>query len=171
MVDDLVVGIVIDRITDGWKVDIGASQPAALSIYEFEGGTKKNRANLVQGSLVYARMLVANKDVEPEIACRGVSGKSEGFGPLNDGYMFKCSTGLARQCLASDSVVLNEIGKYLPFEIAVGVNGRIWVNSTSTANTTVIANAILNSEFLSSDLICKMVKKLVAKAKEADSRD
>lgn len=163
----MVVGIVVDRITDGWKVDIGASQMAALSIYEFEGGTKKNRAPLVPGSLVYARMLVANKDVEPEISCKGESGKADGFGPLNEGYMFKCSSGLARQCLATDSVVLNEIGRYLPFEIAVGVNGRIWVNSTSTINTTVIANAIINSEYLSSENIVKMVKKLVAKAKTA----
>lgn len=153
-------------MTEGWKVDIGSSQLASLSIYSFEGGTKKNRPNLVQGSLVYARMSVANKDVEPEIACVSSSGKADGFGPLADGYMFKCSTGLARQCLASDSVVLNEIGKYLPFEIAVGLNGRIWVNSTSSINTVVISNAIINSEFLSSDMIVTMVKKLVARAQK-----
>lgn len=160
------MGIVADKMTEGWKVDIGSSQLASLSIYSFEGGTKKNRPNLVQGSLVYARMSVANKDVEPEIACVSSAGKADGFGPLTDGYMFKCSTGLARQCLASDSIVLNEIGKYLPFEIAVGLNGRIWVNSTSSINTVVISNAIINSEFLSSDMIITMVKKLVARAQK-----
>lgn len=145
-------------------MDVGSSQTASLSIYSFEGGTKKNRPNLSHGSLVYARMNVANKDVEPELSCIAASGRAEGFGPLNDGYMFKCSTGLSRQCLATDSVVLNELGKYLPFEIAVGMNGRIWVNSTSTMNTTVVANAIINSEFLSSEKIITMVKKLIASA-------
>jgi exosome complex component RRP40 len=161
-----VVGVVTDKMTEGWKVDIGAHQIATLSIYAFEGGTKKNRANLSQGSLVYARMSVANKDVEPELSCVAASGKAEGFGPLVDGYMFKCSTGLSRQCLAADSVVLNELGKYLPFEIAVGMNGRIWVNSTSSLNTTVVANAIINSEFLSSDKIVTMVKKLIASSQK-----
>jgi exosome complex component RRP40 len=51
------------------------------------------------GSLVYARMIVANKDMEPEISCMTGSGKAEGFGPLNGGYMIKTSTGLARQCV------------------------------------------------------------------------
>ena len=153
-------------MTEGWKVDIGSSQLASLSIYSFEGGTKKNRPNLVTGSLVYARMSVANKDVEPEIVCVSAAGKAEGFGPLNDGYLLKCSIGLSRQCLATDSVVLNEIGKYLPFEIAVGLNGRIWINSTNSIHTVVIANAITNSEFLSSDMIITMVKKLVAKAQK-----
>lgn len=164
--DDLVVGIVTDKLVDSWRVDIGAAQPASLSIYSFEGGTKRNRANLPLGSLVYARMAVANKDVEPEISCVSAAGKAEGFGPLTDGYMFKCSTGLARQCLAPDCIVLNELGKYLPFEIAVGMNGRIWINSTTTLNTTVIANAIMNSEFLSSTKIVNMVQKLVAKTRQ-----
>ena len=160
------VGIVSDKMTEGWKVDVGASQLASLSIYAFEGGTKKNRPNLVPGSLVYARMSMANKDVEPELSCIAASGKAEGFGPLVEGYMFKCSTGLARQCLAADSIVLNEIGRYLPFEIAVGLNGRIWVNSTSNLNTMVIANAIINSEYLNSEKVVSMVKKLITKAQQ-----
>lgn len=168
--DDLVVGIVSDKMNEGWKVDVGSSQLASLSIYAFEGGTKKNRPNLVPGSVVYARMSTTNKDVEPELSCTGASGKAEGFGPLTDGYLFKCSTGLSRQCLAADSIVLNEIGKYLPFEIAVGLNGRIWVKSTSVLNTTVISNAIINSEFLSAEKIVSMVKKLITKAQK-EQRD
>ena len=164
-VDDLVIGIITEKLSEGWKVDIGSSQVATLSIYAFEGGTKRNRPALPQGSLVYARMSLSNKDVEPEISCVAATGKAEGFGPLVGGYMFKCSTGLTRQCLVVDCVVLNELGKYIPFEIAVGMNGRIWVNSTNTTNCTIIVNAIINSEFLSDENIIDMVKKLVARSK------
>lgn len=44
--DDVVIGIVTERLGEGFKVDIGTHQPATLSIYQFEGGTKRNRPNL-----------------------------------------------------------------------------------------------------------------------------
>jgi exosome complex component RRP40 len=49
------------------------------------------------GNLVYARVTVANKDMEPELACVSTQGKAEGFGPLIGGYMFKCDTKLVRE--------------------------------------------------------------------------
>ncbi len=50
------------------------------------------------GALVYARVSVANKDMEPELDCIHPStGKSDGFGELKEGFMFKCSLGLARR--------------------------------------------------------------------------
>lgn len=35
--------------------------------------------------------------MEPEIECLSAHGKKDGFGPLTDGYMFQCSSGLARE--------------------------------------------------------------------------
>ena len=93
----MVIGIVTEKLSEGWKVDIGCHQVAMLTIYSFEGGTKKNRAPLKVGSLVYARIIVANKDVEPELSCVNSTGKADVYGPLNGGYMFKSSIGLARE--------------------------------------------------------------------------
>lgn len=47
-------------------------------------------------SLVYARVVVAHKDMEPELACMSASNKADGFGELRDGYVFECSLGLAK---------------------------------------------------------------------------
>ncbi|KAF9667857.1 hypothetical protein SADUNF_Sadunf15G0066900 [Salix dunnii] len=55
------------------------------------------------------------------------SGKAAEFGALKDGYMFKYSTGLSRMLLSSTRPVLEALGKKLSFEIAGGLNGRVWV--------------------------------------------
>lgn len=44
--DDLVIGIVTAKLTESWKVDIGVHEFATLSMYSFEGATKKNRPDL-----------------------------------------------------------------------------------------------------------------------------
>ena len=49
------------------------------------------------GDLVYARLCVANKDMEPELDCTDGSGRSSGLGPLSGGFVFTCSLGLTRK--------------------------------------------------------------------------
>eukprot|EP01127_Copromyxa_protea_P017046 TRINITY_DN5162_c0_g1_i1.p1 TRINITY_DN5162_c0_g1~~TRINITY_DN5162_c0_g1_i1.p1 ORF type:complete len:234 (+),score=23.52 TRINITY_DN5162_c0_g1_i1:15-716(+) len=164
-VDDLVLGIITSRLTESWKVDIGCHEHATLSMYSFEGATKKNRADLPVGSLVYCRVKVASRDMEPELSCMSVKGKKEGFGPLEGGYMVKCDTCLARDCLAEDSTVLNALGASIPYEVAVGVNGRIWVKATTIENTILVANCILNSQHMSPEQTQSMVQSMVRQNK------
>ena len=49
------------------------------------------------GDLVYARLLVANKDMEPELVCIDSDGRSSGYGVLRGGFMIHTSTSLARK--------------------------------------------------------------------------
>lgn len=52
------------------------------------------------GSLVYARVSLAHKDMEPELQCYDAqTRKSEGFGELKGGFMQKCSLGTCRACV------------------------------------------------------------------------
>jgi exosome complex component RRP40 len=87
-VEDMVVGIVASVGATQMTVDIGGAAPASLDNLAFEGASRKNRPNLKPGSLVYARVTLANKDMEPEVSCLSTSGKAEGFGALDDGYLF-----------------------------------------------------------------------------------
>jgi len=48
----------------------------------------------------------------------------------------------------------------LPFEIAVGLNGRIWVNGRSTNETLALAHAVSSAELLSEGQVKDMVRKL-----------
>jgi len=162
---DLVIGVITDILKDEWKVDIGYHQFAYLSFMSFEGATKRNKKVFHVGTVIYAMVSVAGRDMEPEIVCMSRRGKSEGFGELIDGYMFKSSLGLARQCLDSNSVVLSTLGMYVPYEIAVGANGRIWVKSNTPLETILISNAIINSEYLSNTQTREMVELLIRKTK------
>ncbi|KAJ1810599.1 exosome non-catalytic core subunit rrp40 [Coemansia sp. RSA 2599] len=159
-----VVGVVVARHGEGYRVDIGSAHDALLPLLAFEGATKRNKPNLAVGTTVYARVSVANSLMDPEIECyNSNTGKSEGFGELSEGFTFKCSLGLARRLFSSKAPVLNALGSKLPFEVAVGLNGRVWINTESPETTVVVANAIKNSEFLDAKQCRQMVNELLEK--------
>ncbi|EFA76349.1 Putative nuclease [Heterostelium album PN500] len=147
-VEDMVIGIIVDKHPESFKVDIGSSSLALLSAYSFEGATKNNKPLLQVGNLVYCRVLIANKDMEPELVCMSVRNKAEGYGQLVNGYMFNCSLGLSHYLLSEDCEILKILGKHIAYEIAVGVNGRVWVNSMDNQQTIIVANTILNSQYM-----------------------
>ncbi len=57
--------------------------------------------------------------------------------------------------------VLNELAKALKFEIAVGANGLLWVNSPNFAHTTAILNAVASSESLDEEETVTMVDAII----------
>lgn len=143
---DLIIGIVKARVGDLYRVDIGSADTAAISYLAFEAATKKNRPDLNPGDLIYARVLNANADIEPELVCVNSNGKRGKLGVLQDGFFFKCSLNLARLLLRESCPVFTALTDELPFEIAVGVNGRIWVKAHSMRETVGLANAIMSLE-------------------------
>ncbi|CAM6098182.1 unnamed protein product [Calypogeia fissa] len=148
-VEDGVLGVVTD-CREAFSVDIGASVSALLPRLSFEGATRRNAPNLQVGALVYARVVKSHRDINPEMSCMDVTGKSAGFGLLKGGYLFECSTGLARALLSKRTCpVLEALGKSLSYEIAVGLNGRVWVTAESPAIIVAVSNAISNAELLS----------------------
>jgi exosome complex component RRP40 len=109
--------------------------------------------------------------MDPEIECVSSStGKSEGLGPLNGGMLFNVSLGMARRLMMAkpadqgNLVVLDEIGgQGVAFEIAVGRNGKVWVDSKSLKVTLAIGKAIQDTDKkgLGADEQRKLVRKLV----------
>eukprot|EP00741_Cyanophora_paradoxa_P025281 tig00000361_g24400.t1 len=164
--EDMVIGVVTDRLAEAFKVDIGGAHVAQLPALAFENATRRNRPDLKVGSVVYARLTVADRDMEPELACMAASGKAQGFGELEGGYLFSCSLGLSKALMDPDCVVLTELGSHLPFEIAVGANGRVWVKANLVSHSILLANAVLNSELLTAAQCRKMVRRLVEQASQ-----
>ncbi|MBA0711260.1 hypothetical protein Golax_010458 [Gossypium laxum] len=149
-VEDTILGIVVDSKADNFLIDIKGPAMGFLPVLAFEGGTRRNIPKFEVGTLLYLRVVKANFGMNPELSCTDASGKAAEFGPLKDGYMFETSTGLSRKLLSSPACpVLEALGKKLSFEIAVGLNGRVWVNAASPDTIVVVANAIMNSECLS----------------------
>ncbi|KAG8638816.1 putative exosome complex component rrp40 isoform X1 [Manihot esculenta] len=163
-VEDTVLGIVVDSKAENFLVDIKGPALAFLPVLAFEGGTRRNIPKFEGGTLLYVRVVKANPGMNPELSCTDASGKAAEFGALKDGYMFECSTGLSRMLLSSPTCpVLEALGNKLSFEIAVGLNGRVWVNATSPSTVIIVANAIMNSETLSGVQQKIMVEKLLQK--------
>ena len=91
--------------------------------------------------------------------------QAAGFGHLKDGYMTECSTALARKLLEKPTApILTALGSTVQYEIAIGLNGRLWIHAQNTTTTILVANAILRSEFLSATQCSLLVKKLAAVA-------
>ncbi|KIW31342.1 uncharacterized protein PV07_02999 [Cladophialophora immunda] len=132
---DLVIAQVRISTADFFHVYINPYSPQAfLPQLAFEGATKKTRPQLKANDLVYAKVVSAQKNMEIELSCVNPStGKAEpdGLGPLNGGMVFDVSPGLAERLLKKQGVVaLEELGSRLQggFEIAVGKNGKVWVD-------------------------------------------
>ncbi|CAA0397214.1 unnamed protein product [Arabidopsis thaliana] len=161
--DDHVLGIVVVSRADNFWVDIKGPQLALLPVLAFEGGTRRNIPKFEACTLLYLRVVKTNIGMNPELSCTEASGKAALFGPLRDGFMFETSTGLSRMLLNSPTrPVIEALGKKLSFEIAVGLNGRVWVNATAPRIVIIVANAIMNSESLSGTQQRIMVEKLLA---------
>ncbi|KAK1422347.1 hypothetical protein QVD17_25397 [Tagetes erecta] len=147
---DNVLGVVVDTKPENFLVDIKGPALAFLPVLAFEGGTRRNIPKFEVGTLLYVRVVNANTGMNPELSCMDVNGKAAEYGVLKEGYMFESSTGLSRTLLSSPPhPVLEGLGKKLSFEIAVGINGRFWVNASQSSTVILVGNAIQKSESLS----------------------
>ena len=154
-VGDLVIATIQRSAADIYYASISDFTPnATLPQLSFEAATKKTRPQLVPGALVYARVTLANKHMDPELECVSASsGKSEGLGPLVGGMIFTISLSMARRLMLPKPaeqggvVVLEELGGAgVAFEIAVGRNGKVWVDSKALKTTLAIGKAIQETD-------------------------
>ncbi len=151
-VDDMVVGTIVERHAESYRVDIGLAQPAVLPALAFEGASKRNKPVLDVGQLMYARVRVANKHLEAELTCISPHVKKDWvtqdsiFGPLQGGTVLHTTISLARALMADDHPVLALLGKKLRFELAIGANGRVWVNAETAGQTIIVVNILSLAE-------------------------
>ncbi|KAJ6661654.1 hypothetical protein lerEdw1_013893 [Lerista edwardsae] len=159
---DHVIGIVTAKAGDIFKLDVGGSEQASLSYLAFEGATKRNRPNVQVGDLVYGQFIVANKDMEPEMVCIDSSGRANGMGVIGqDGFVFKVSLGLIRKLLAPGCAIIQDLGQLYPFELVLGMNGRIWVKAKTIQQTLIVANVLEACEHMTAEQRKQTVAKLL----------
>lgn len=172
-VGDVVVATVHHSSADTYHCLLSDfTPPAQLPQLSFEGATKKTRPILASGALVYARVSRADAWSDAvELECvDSASGKSMGFGPLKDGMVFGVSVSFARRLMMGAKrggvVLLDEIGERVRFEVAVGCNGVVWVDSASVRDTLAVGRCLVETDErgLDVDAQRKLVRKLVKTA-------
>ncbi|KND87249.1 Exosome complex component rrp40 [Tolypocladium ophioglossoides CBS 100239] len=174
-VGELVIGTVNKSAAEVHYVFLSAhTAPVLLPQLSFESATRKTRPMLAPGALVYARVSLANKHMDPEIECvSATTGKSDGLGPLAGGMLFDISLGMARRLMlpktAADGkvAVLDEFASLgLQFETATGRNGKFWVDSDSTKTVIAVGRAIQQTDEMrlgvedQKKLVRKLIKEL-----------
>jgi exosome complex component RRP40 len=165
-VGDMIIGTITEQSSEFYKLDIGASSQGYLQSLSFDGASRRNKPPLKSRDLVYCRVLIASRDMDPEVTCFSlkkqkdwVTGECE-FGDLKGGHLIDCSIELCKKLLDPNNYVLKCLGDAHTFEIVIGMNGRVWIHSESTKDTIIIANAILNSENLTDSKTKELVKRL-----------
>jgi exosome complex component RRP40 len=116
---------------------------------EFQNATKRDRPNYPEGTLVYCRVLKADKYAKPMLSCISLthnkawnSGEAF-FGKLEGGFVKEFPIRFCRNLLTNGgSTILERLGEKLKYEINIGYNGRIWVNGERIVDTIFIFNAL-----------------------------
>ena len=55
---------------------------------------------------------------------------------------------------------MKSLGNKFPFEVVIGLNGRVWVKGRTNKETVALANAIAAAEYMVNDQIKAMVRRL-----------
>jgi len=85
--------------------------------------------------------------MDPILSCVDANGKAGAFGGIKGGFLIQCGLAHARSLLSKPPpTVLNALGQKFEFELAVGVNGRVWVSSGSCSSTIKVANVLQQAE-------------------------
>ncbi|QSL64561.1 hypothetical protein MERGE_001862 [Pneumocystis wakefieldiae] len=165
VIGDSVIGQIMIRHSEGYKVDIGSIRQAQLGVLAFENATRKNRPNLQVGSLVYAKVVCVDNEAEPEIECTNPLNEKTVYGELKGGFLIhKLSFHLCRKMLEKDHPFLSTLGASIPFEIAIGSNGRVWIHSENLGITITLAQAFKKCEYLSDNEMIKVCKETIKEA-------
>jgi len=141
---ECVIGIVRSKGSLHARVDINSAELATLSLLAFEGANKRNKPNLSIGDLVYAKVLTASRHVETELVCVNSNGKRDGLGLIGDrgGTLLSMSIDSVRVLLSPQCDILEKLGQSYRYEIALGMNGRVWINSSDQATTVEITKEL-----------------------------
>jgi len=162
-VGDEVIGVVVGKPGEVFSVDVGGARPGTLSFLSFEGATRRNRPSVEIEDLLFCRVVAAGKHIDPELSCVNAHGKSGGLGKLDGGFMFKGTTGLCRSLRNPTCPILSALSPHIAFEMAAGLNGRIWVKGETAHDTIFVYNALKNAEHMTVAVAETFVKQLVSR--------
>lgn len=156
---DYVVGRVEASNAEGYRVKLmGAAVPGMLGAIAFDGATKRTRPHLNVDDLVYCRVLRVPRGGEAELTCcaapkgprREWRTKGGTFGPLSsaEALVAVVPPPFAEALLARDAPVLHALAAHLPFEVAIGLNGRVWCRAATLGDAIVVVNVLENAAHL-----------------------
>jgi exosome complex component RRP40 len=138
-IDDIIIGQVIYKHTDFYKIDMFHGCHGHLPALSFPNTTKRNKPELMMD--VYVLCKIVRKGTECLLSCVG-----DGLGALNNN-VFDLECWKVRRLLLCD--YLKDIGKTKRFKIALGMNGKIWIDSECPLTLRDVYLSIIDNEWTS----------------------
>ncbi len=140
-VNDIIIGKVIDVLSNGWIIDINSPYLGKLSLKEI--GVDPNDL-YTYGDYILCQIvrMTKNKLIDLEIK------KKE---KLNDGLILKVDPVRIPRLIGKNSSMLNLIKEYLKIDIIIGKNGRIYLNGNinDVSKAVDIIRFIINNSYKS----------------------
>lgn len=126
--DDMIIGTILQKTMEQYKLDINSYSQAILGTSEFEGASKKTKPNLKVGDTVFCKVLKVNKFDSPLLTCISGDGKSWSsgeafFGALTEGHIYKIPLNLVNIYFYFGEVLFNRIEDAIEYEYNLGHNG------------------------------------------------
>jgi len=138
-VNDIVIGKVIDVLSNGWIIDINSPYVGKLSLKDI--GTDPNDL-YTYGDYILCQIvrMTKNKLIDLDIK------KKE---KLNDGLILKVDPARIPRLIGKNSSMLNLIKEYLKIDIIIGKNGRIYLNGNvnNVSKAVDIIRFIINNSY------------------------
>lgn len=144
---DFVIGTITGSFADSYRVELNDfSWSVTLPYMAFPNASKKNRPTLSVGDLVYARVARAHRELEAELECFDPTrphDSGSGFGLLQGGALVHVPLQYSVALLADPQPhILKCLAHHTEFEIAIGVNGKIWLKCSDLSDTLACYRAI-----------------------------
>eukprot|EP00382_Lankesteria_abbotti_P002681 CAMPEP_0113846690 /NCGR_PEP_ID=MMETSP0372-20130328/1450_1 /TAXON_ID=340204 /ORGANISM="Lankesteria abbotti" /LENGTH=247 /DNA_ID=CAMNT_0000815867 /DNA_START=10 /DNA_END=753 /DNA_ORIENTATION=+ /assembly_acc=CAM_ASM_000359 len=174
---DLVLGIVTVRTSEYYKVDINSASDALLPTLSFNGATKRYCPRVEVGGRVYCIVVSTTDTNDCELSCisttdsKSWSSQEAYLGHLTDGYVVSVSVALAASLAGESCCVLERLGSSWKFEVAIGLNGRVWISSSSVRQTLAIGQLLqalsrLDADKIDTPHLAALVKYIVRRSTE-----
>ncbi|MFP3167330.1 MAG: KH domain-containing protein [Candidatus Nanopusillus sp.] len=138
-VNDIVIGKVIDVLSNGWLVDINSPYVGKLSLKDV--GTDPNNI-YTYGDYILCQIIKITKNKLIDLDIK----KKE---KLNDGLILKVDPARIPRLIGKNSSMLNLIKEYLKIDIIIGKNGRIYLNGNinDVSKVVDIIRFIINNSY------------------------
>lgn len=102
-VGDTVVGVVLERRAEAYRVDVGGSTAAFLPLLAFDGASRRNKPELPVGCMIYARVCGVDRHADAELTCQVADGPKRDwvtgesvFGELRGGTCIRLGVAFAK---------------------------------------------------------------------------
>lgn len=136
---NIIVGEVVNMLSNGWFIDVDTPENAFLSLSEVPRYVNKGELGEVLeiGEMVVAKIFNINK--------RGVdlTIRSHGLGRIEEGIIIKVNSNKVPRVIGKEGSMINLIKEETKCNITVGQNGVVWIRGDSTEEELLAKKAIL----------------------------